>query len=272
MKNIITFTLFLLSVIGYSQTDYVNKMIVKDTATFNGAITAGNITAAKVTLSDTLKNNGVITAGIITTNAASTQLLIGDSVTIGDKTLTNRQRLNVDGAIKLGTTATGATGAIRMNSGTFEWWTGSAWLSGISTSYGTIGFADSAATLTMTQNAYAQITNAWGTLFITGINDNLTFAGDSIQIETTGDYEINWDLSYSGANADEYHIELFVNNVGQSGKGETIRDMTSTSKGVSSGNTMLTITANHWVCLRISNVNNNNDATIYAGNINIKKL
>lgn len=138
--------------------------------------------------------------------------------------------------------------------------------------YGTQGFADSSITIAMTQNNYFAITNSGSNLYINGVaNGDLVFTGDSVQVTTVGDYSILWDLSYSGANTDEYHIAIFVNNVEQAGKGEGIRDMTSSDIGLSAGHTILTIPATHWISLRIKNINNNNDATIIAGNLVVKK-
>ncbi len=138
--------------------------------------------------------------------------------------------------------------------------------------YGTMGFADSSATFNAAQNVFSPITNLWNNLFTDGANaGDLVFTGDSIQVTTAGDYDIEWDISYSGSNADLYHTAIFVNNVEQKGKGEAIRDMTGTSIGTTAGHTILTIAATHWVSLRIVNTANNGDPTFYAGNINIQK-
>lgn len=149
---------------------------------------------------------------------------------------------------------------------------GSLTVTGSFGTYGTSGFADSASTPAMSQNVYYQVTNAANNLFTDGINvGNMVWTGDSTQVNTNGNYEIEWDLSYSGVNTDDYHISLFVNNVEQSGKGEGQRSMTSAKIGSSSGHTILTITAGHWVSLRIKNVANDNDVTFVAGNISITK-
>ena len=138
--------------------------------------------------------------------------------------------------------------------------------------YGTTGFADSSLAIAMAEDVYSPITNPTHTLYTSGINvGDLNWRGDSVQVITAGNYEINWDLSFKGANTDIYHTTIFVNNVKQSGKGETKRDMTGTSIGVASGNTILTISATHWINLRIMNEANGNDATVSAGNINITK-
>jgi len=137
--------------------------------------------------------------------------------------------------------------------------------------YGAMGFADSSEVLTMTQNVHALITGNVGDLYIVGVNSGLTFVGDSIQVPSTGNYDINWDLSFSGANTDEYHIDIHINGVSQDGKGESERDMTGSSLGSASGHTILALTALDWITLQIENVNNNNDATVYASNVVVCK-
>ena len=139
--------------------------------------------------------------------------------------------------------------------------------------FGTQGFADSNFTIAMTQDIFYNITNSSSDLYTTGVNiGDLVFTGDSIQVVTAGHYEISYDLSFSGANQDKYHLELFVNNVEQSGKGETERDMSITDVGVSAASTILNIGAGQWIVLKIKNVQNNNDATLKAGNFTVKKL
>ena len=137
--------------------------------------------------------------------------------------------------------------------------------------YGTMGFADSSFTIPCTQNVYSKITNTWKTLYTTGVNSGLTFQGDTIQVPTAGNYSITWDLSFLGANTDSYHITIWVNNVQQRGKGEAHRDVSVTKIGTSCGSTILTLTADAWISLRIMNDANSNDATVQAGNITVQK-
>ena len=140
--------------------------------------------------------------------------------------------------------------------------------------YCTQGFADSMVTITIgSADVYYPITNGANTLYTPGVNfGDLVQAGDSIQIVTSGNYELTWDLSYSGGNTDEFHVEWWVNNVGQEGKGEAIRDMTTGKIGHSGATTILSLTATHWVVLMVKNDNNGNDIEVISGNITIKKL
>ena len=139
--------------------------------------------------------------------------------------------------------------------------------------YGTSGFSDSSYTLDLTQNIYLPVTNTNNDLYTDGVSTSgLTWTGDSVQVSAAGDYEITWDLSWNGSNTDNYHIAIFVNNVEQNGKAEAQRGMSGTDPGVGTGNTILTLTANAWISLRIKNTANNNDPTFQAGNIVIKKL
>lgn len=141
------------------------------------------------------------------------------------------------------------------------------------TEYGTMGFSDSSIVISMTQNVYAQITNASKNLYTPGVSvGGISFVGDSIKITANGDYEINWDLSFSGSNADEYHISIFVNDVEEFAKGEAIRDMSTSNIGVSTSHTILSLILNDMICIRIKNVNNNNNATVVAGNLTAHKL
>lgn len=137
--------------------------------------------------------------------------------------------------------------------------------------YGTQGFSDSTTVVTCTQNVYSVITGAAGRVFNTGVYKNVTFVGDSIQIQKSGDYELHQSLSYSGSNTDTYHVAFFVNGVEASGFGETERDMSSINTGASGASTILALSAGDWITLRIKNTANNNDPTLNAGNIVIQK-
>ena len=143
-------------------------------------------------------------------------------------------------------------------------------------SYGTMGFADSSVTIAMTQNAYFSITNPTNDLWTDGLEygGDLTWTGDSVRA-VAGDYEISWDLSFSGTNLDAYHISLWINNVEQVGKGEGIVSMVGNhDDGVVnvSGHTILNLAGAYWISLRIKNTVNANDATVVAGNFVIKQL
>jgi len=138
--------------------------------------------------------------------------------------------------------------------------------------YGTQGFADSAYVLPITEDIFTPITNLNNNLYVDGIEvGDLVFTGDSIQVVTAGNYEINWDISCKGATTDDYIFSIFVDNVRQTGKGGSHRDMTGTTIGSVSGHTILTIGANEWISLRISNTANSNDVTLVSGNIVIEK-
>lgn len=139
--------------------------------------------------------------------------------------------------------------------------------------YGAMGFADSVITLNMTQNVFAKITNGNDSLYRTGVtNGAIIFEGDSIQVGETANYDVNWDISFHGSNTDEYHISVFINGVQQQGMAEAIRDMTGSSIGVSTSHSIFSLSAGDWIDIRIKNVNNNNDATIVAGNVTVKKI
>lgn len=137
--------------------------------------------------------------------------------------------------------------------------------------FGQFGFADSTVTISATQNNYFIITNGTG-LYTAHVKQNVDIVGDSVYIMKPGYYAIDWDLSFSGSNTDNYHISIFVNGVENSGNGEAIRDMTTTTKGVATGHFMKYLSVGDWVDIRIKNTANNNDPTVYAGNYRIEKL
>lgn len=137
--------------------------------------------------------------------------------------------------------------------------------------YGTMGFETGGYTVAITQDVYASIRRTEvGDLWTDGVEvGDLVWTGDSIQVTTAGDYEIEWDLSLSGANTDHFHIAIFVNNVLQEKSGEGAIEMTSNDINSVGGHTILTIAATHWISLRMTNIVSSNDATVHTGNLNI---
>ena len=138
--------------------------------------------------------------------------------------------------------------------------------------YGSMGFSDSSVVISCTEDTYHKITNADTSLYTVHINHGLTMEGDSVQVLISGNYLVMWDLSYSGTNTDLYHIEIFVSSIGQEGRGETHRNMTTNNMGTSGAATILSLAANDWLEIRIKNTENDNDPTVYAGNFTIKGL
>jgi len=139
--------------------------------------------------------------------------------------------------------------------------------------YGTMGFADSSTTIALTTGSYFKITNATDSLFSTGINRGLLFQGDSIQVPLDGDYFITWDMSGQNAMAaDAIHIEIFVQNVGQSGKGEAFNESQAATDGIS-GHTILNLSSGDWISLRVKNITvGDRDWIAEAGNIVVRGL
>lgn len=221
--------------------------------TVSGAIVSNPIPHA---VFDTL-HSLVVNAGSDSRNVNGTYNYIADDGDAGYTTIDNTDEWSVNDfttiALNAPTTITGTldvTGAI----------------------YCTMGFADSSQVLDMSTGVYKRIDNDAGTLWTAGINKNMSIVGDSIQIPVDGNYSIHWDLSFMGANTDTYHIELAINTVGVEGFGEAQREMSVSKLGTSAGCTILALSALDWITLTIKNDANNNDATIAAGNICIKKL
>ena len=138
--------------------------------------------------------------------------------------------------------------------------------------YGTMGFADSSRTVALTTGTYFKITNSGDSLFSTGVNCGLLFQGDSVRVPVAGNYYISWSLTMSGAQAnDELHIEIFVNNVGQSGFGETFVIVNAANQFPIAGQTILDLGTNAWISLRVKNATvGDRDAVIYTGNLTVQ--
>jgi len=144
--------------------------------------------------------------------------------------------------------------------------------SGAISTYGAMGFADSSVTIAMTQNNYVQVTNATNTLFTQSIAQNVTVAGDSILVNSSGYYWLFYSLSYSGANTDNYHTAFYYGGMELAGLGETDRGMSGTDPGVIAGGIITYLSAGAGVSVRVKNTANNNDATLTAGSISVVKL
>ena len=137
--------------------------------------------------------------------------------------------------------------------------------------YCTRGFADQSVTIALTTGAYFKVTNGTDDLYNTGINRGFTIQADSIQIPISGDYRICWDMSAANLQAsDEIHFEIFVNNDGQSAKGESHNEVANTGTDVQGASTILNLTAGNWIKMHVKNVTaGNRDITVEAGNITI---
>lgn len=74
-------------------------------------------------------------------------------------------------------------------------------------------FSDSSITINITQNTFTHITNAFYNLFITGEASYVTFIGDSITVQTPGDYFLDFRFDGSSATSnDDFEFKLYKNN------------------------------------------------------------
>ncbi len=137
---------------------------------------------------------------------------------------------------------------------------------------GFMGFADSMFVVPCTQNVYSKITNTTFNLWSQGAltTPDITYAGDSIQVNYTANYTITWSASFGGANSDHWHIAIFVNGVRSGACGEIDRDMTSTSVGVGASVCFMPLSSGDVVSLRAKNTINDGDFTISAGSFYIE--
>ncbi len=139
--------------------------------------------------------------------------------------------------------------------------------------HGYMAFADSAQVLAMTTGNWAKVTQEADSLFSTYVNDGgaFLFQGDSIQVLSAGDVEINWEVSFSGANTDSYKGAIFINNTIQANRGQWRRDISGTDAGSASASFTYTATALDWISFRVVNTANGNDMTVITGNVQIDR-
>lgn len=136
-----------------------------------------------------------------------------------------------------------------------------------------MGFSDSSETIAATVDIWYPVTNVTNNLWSVGTEfGDIVMTGDSMQVTTAGYYEINYNLSFSGANADEYHTALWINNVMIAGFGHIHTGMTASNADGVSAHAVLYVPATHWISVRIMNSANSNDPTLINGDFVIKKL
>ena len=72
-----------------------------------------------------------------------------------------------------------------------------------------VGFTDSTVTLAITQNTWAQITNANDTIFLIDHKVGVEYiGGDSLKIIRAGTYQVDGNLSFQGSNNEDWKIAV----------------------------------------------------------------
>jgi hypothetical protein len=119
---------------------------------------------------------------------------------------------------------------------------------------------DTTYTPAITQNAYTKI------IFGAKEFDNFTKTADSIRIDKSGSYWFSITISLSGNNSNEFKAALFIG-------GSKVKSVTQTTTG-SSNRQQIKLewycdgcTAGTYFSLRMTNITNNDDPTIYGGTI-----
>ena len=127
-----------------------------------------------------------------------------------------------------------------------------------------MSFADEDIELEATQNEYIKVTG-----FTAYRQRNSTILADSVKSDESGVnwHKIEYHMSYSGANTDDYHTAIFINNVHIDNRAHTDRGMTTTNIGVVSAFLLYPLENDDWISLRIVNHNNNNNPTIVDAGI-----
>lgn len=74
-------------------------------------------------------------------------------------------------------------------------------------------FMDSSETPAMSLNGWELVTNEDTTLYTVYSDDFITFVGDTVTFDVAGDYDLKFNLSFTGGPGDIYEIAVFLNNV-----------------------------------------------------------
>ena len=132
------------------------------------------------------------------------------------------------------------------------------------------GFQDSAITIAVTQNAWAQITNASGDLWGSTEADGLTISGDTLTIAHTADYSGCLSLTLSGGVGDDFLMRIY--NVTQTGVSGFNIGITTTGNA-NFANIALPLyfeaTAGDEYVIQVTNTGNNDDPIIRSAVFNL---
>ncbi len=134
--------------------------------------------------------------------------------------------------------------------------------------HGALAFADSTATLDLTQNIWQTVTNGNNDLYTVIDDDGVTMEGDTITITTPGDYMLWVGMSFNGNVQDVYHCAIYKN--GAVTPFEMHRKTANNDTGNMSMSTLLdNLAIGDDLSLRIRNTGNDNDPVFISSQITI---
>lgn len=116
--------------------------------------------------------------------------------------------------------------------------------------------------------------NTWEVVvfFQAGLNSNVTYTSNSLEVVTTDTYIVEWDLASSAAAANkDYEFALSVDDVIQE-KTRRKRRYSSTDTGVSSGSGLLSLTAGEILKLEVRNLTDANNITILDATVRMEVI
>lgn len=136
------------------------------------------------------------------------------------------------------------------------------------------GFDDSTTTIECTQNVWAHLSNSGDSLFRYTEADDWIVYDDTITIPATGDYEIYFNISFSGNNGETWNIRTAK----MSGATETtvgfksVRYTSNNDTGNVSNNVYGEFTAGDKLYFQVMNVTDDDDALVKSSSVLIKYL
>ncbi len=182
----------------------------------------------------------------ITNSSGSTYLRIDNTGKVGIGTTTPQNKLNVIGS--------------------FNQTSGNSYINNI---YGGMWFYDETGYAMTLNDTYQTIT---GFDMANHLNGFTNLTGGKLQLtEASGIYEVHWEIDFSGTNLHTYRGKIFVNNIEQNNTADiTIGEATGDINLDGFG--FIDLNRNDNVTIRIRDVGDTTSATIYNGNIIIKRV
>jgi len=141
-------------------------------------------------------------------------------------------------------------------------------------SFGEMGFGDSSATIALTQNTPAWVTNPDNDLWSLGASEfsnGVSYSNDSLLIETAGIYQVNIQLSIDGSSGSIIELQLFKNGL-QSCLCSSVLSLTNNKKFSLSYNDIIDLADDDVLRVFVENTADNNDVDVLNGKITLHRL
>ena len=139
-----------------------------------------------------------------------------------------------------------------------------------SNNYASLYVRDSSETITLTEDVWAQVTNATNTLWIAS-SLGMSNTGDSITIATAGDYYADVSLSFKATSDDTLQVAVFKNAVLATGLAE-VQAIGTETLSVSVSILLVNLVSGDDLSVRMVNTASGDDASVKDGSLVVHML